>query len=48
MEIPSSFAIEVDISKSHALESLLYSASTKMETHLHTDPQEIQVILKGY
>jgi hypothetical protein len=48
MEIPSSFMIEVNISKSHALESLSYSASTKMETHLHTDPQEIQVILKGY
>jgi hypothetical protein len=48
MEIPSSFMIEVNISKSHALESLSYSTSTKMETHLHTDPQEIQVILKGY
>jgi len=48
MDRPSSIAIKIDLPNSHLLEVLMYNASTKMETHLHVDPQDIQTILRGY
>ena len=48
METPSTTDLEVQLPSEHPLESLCHHAATRVETHIHVDPKEIQDILDGY
>jgi len=48
METPSTADIDTPLPPEHPLESLCYHAATRVETHIHVDPKDIQSILDGY
>jgi len=48
MEEPDSIDLDVNLPSEHPLSSLVYNASTKVETHLHVDPKDVQIILQEY
>jgi len=48
METPDSINLDIELPDEHPLASLVYNASTKVETHLHVDPKDVQIILQEY
>jgi len=48
MEEPDSININIDLPNEHPLSSISFNTSTKVETHLHVDPKDIQIILQEY
>jgi hypothetical protein len=48
MESPNTTEILVELPEEHPLSTLTYHASTKVETHLHIDPRDVQTFLKEY
>ena len=48
MEEPDSINLDIDLPDEHPLSSLVYNASTRVETHLHVNPKDVQIILQEY
>ena len=48
METPPSLEIEIKLTPGHPEETQCYHTSSKVETHLHIDPKDIQEILTQY
>jgi hypothetical protein len=48
MESPNTTKILVELPEEHPLSTLTYHASTKVETHLHIDPKDVQTFLREY
>ncbi len=48
MEIPPTSDIDIPLPHEHPLESLCHHTATRIETHIHVNPKDIQAILDGY